>query len=125
MSVAEPYSSVSPHFPTEKWFRAIHGPTTMRHAAANARRCLHDDRMVLPASHRAFTTMSNNRMGIKTTKEGRVRHSKRRNVPANAECRVRDVFQASTANSAKMEDSETGMLAVMMYEDRSAVAARL
>jgi hypothetical protein len=81
--------------------------------------------MVLCASHRPFNTMSNNKTGIKMTKEGRVRHSKPRNIPASAKYRMRDVFQASTANSVKMEYSETVMLSVMMNENRSASTERL
>src|SRR6266436_2142331 len=107
MSVAEPYSSVSPHFPTEKWFRAVHGPTTMRHAAANARRWFHADRTDLFASHRLFNAISKNKMGIKMTKEARVRHSKPKYIPASAKYPVRDDFKASTANSAKIEYNET------------------
>src|SRR6266566_6532460 len=115
MSVAEPYSSVSPHFPTEKWFRAIHGPTTIRHAVANARMGLHADRMDLFASHRPFNKTSKNMMGIKTMKEARVRHSKPRNIPASAKYSMRDDRQARTANSAKIEYNETVTLSCIMY----------
>src|SRR6266478_1125045 len=125
MSVAEPYSSVSPHFSTEKWFRAIHGPTTIRHAVANARMWLHADRMDLFASHRPFNKTSKSMMGIKTMKGARVRHSKPRNIPARAKYRMRDDRQAFTANSAKIEYNETVMLSVIVYEKRSALAERL
>src|SRR6266699_1558252 len=121
MSVAEPYSSVSPHFPTEKWFRAIHGPTTIRHAVANARMGLHADRMDWFASHRPFHQTSKNMMGIKPLKEARVRHSKPRNIPASAKYSMRDDRQARTANSAKIEYNETVMLSVIMCEKRSAL----
>jgi len=86
----------------------------MRHAAANARRGLHADRIVLLASHRPFNVISKSKTGIKMTKEGRVRYSKPRYIPASAKYPMRDDFQASTANSAKIEYNETVMLSVIM-----------
>ena len=45
ISTAEPYSSVSPHLPTETWLRTIHGPTTSKTKPARMPQTLiHADR---------------------------------------------------------------------------------
>jgi hypothetical protein len=69
--------------------------------------------------------MRTNVTGIKTTNEGRVRHSKPKNMPASAKYRMRSVFHASTAKRAKREYSETVVLSVIMKENRSVSAHRL
>src|SRR5215831_19511149 len=98
---------------------------TMRHAIANTRRWLHTDSVDFFATHRQFTATSANEMGTKMLKERRVRHSSPKNVPANAKYRTRKVFQASTANNAKMEYSETVMLSVIMNDNMPTSAERL
>ena len=102
ISAAEPYSSVSPHFPAETALRTSQGPTITSHASAKAKPWLRTERHRTGDNQMSLTAISPITTGTSTTNDGRVRHSSPNSNPASAILDRRGAFKASTSASAAM-----------------------
>ena len=102
ISAAEPYSSVSPHFPAETALRTSQGPTITSHASTNANPWMRTARHRAGENQMSLIAVSPIATGASTTNDGRVRHSSPNSNPTSTILATLGAFKASTSASAAM-----------------------